>query len=85
MITDERKMSLLHGAPARTTEEGRWLRDERARLSLQHWSITVRANGEDVVTIESNSLSGRKIGPMEELAIRTAARRLLSFIGDVSA
>ena len=48
---------------------------------LTHWSVTVRANGEEVVTIESNCLSGRDIGPLEEEAIRTSAAHLLSFVG----
>ncbi len=47
-----------------------------------HWSVTVSRNGEEIVTIESNSLSGREIGPEDGAAIRTAARHLLSFIGD---
>jgi len=44
----------------------------------QHWA---RA-GENIVTIESNCLSGREISPEDEETIRTAARHLLSFIGD---
>jgi hypothetical protein len=46
-----------------------------------HWSVTVRLNGDDIVTIESNFLSGREIGPDEEEAIRTAAHHLLGFVG----
>lgn len=48
----------------------------------EHWSVTVKRNGEQIVTIESNSLSGREIGPEDEKTIRTAARHLLAFIGD---
>jgi len=47
-----------------------------------HWSVTVRRNGEEVVTIESNMLSGREISSGDEEAIRTAALHLLAFIGD---
>jgi hypothetical protein len=47
-----------------------------------HWSVTVERNGEQIVTIESNCLSGREISPEDEEAIRTAARHLLAFIGD---
>lgn len=50
--------------------------------ATQHWAVTVSRNGEDIVTIESNCLSGREIGPEEELAIRIAANHLLAFIGD---
>lgn len=46
-----------------------------------HFSVTVRRNGEEVVTIETNSLSGRDLLPGDEDAIRTAALNLLGFIG----
>lgn len=48
----------------------------------KHWSVTVRRNGEEVVTLEQNSLSGRDISPEDEWAIRAAALHLLAFIGD---
>jgi hypothetical protein len=48
----------------------------------QHWSVTVERNGEIVVTIESNCLSGRAIGEEDEKIIRNCAHNLLSFIGD---
>ena len=54
----------------------------KLRRRTDHWSVTVRRNGEDVVTIESNFLSGRKISPEDEEVIRTAARHLLAFIGE---
>jgi hypothetical protein len=47
-----------------------------------HWAVTVWRNGEPVVTIESNSLTGKEIAPEDEECIRSAARHLLSFIGD---
>lgn len=47
-----------------------------------HWAVTVERNGERVVTIETNCLSGREISAEDEQAIRTAAHHLLSFIGD---
>jgi hypothetical protein len=46
-----------------------------------HWAVTVECNGEKIVTIESNCLSGRDISPDDEEVIRTAAEHLLSFIG----
>lgn len=49
---------------------------------MNHWSVTVRRNGEDVVTLEQNSLSGRDISPEDEWAIRVAALHLLTFIGE---
>ncbi len=46
-----------------------------------HWSVTVRRNGEEVVTIESDMLSGREISAEDEWAICTAGHHLLAFIG----
>lgn len=48
----------------------------------ESWSVSVELNGENVVTIEPDCLSGRKIGPAEEDAIRSAACHLLAFLGD---
>jgi hypothetical protein len=48
-----------------------------------HWSVSVDRNGENLVTIESNCLSGKKdFTAEEEACIRNAAYTLLSFIGD---
>lgn len=47
-----------------------------------HWAVTVERNGERVVTIESNCLSGRDLSPEDQEAIRTAAQHLLSFVGE---
>jgi len=46
-----------------------------------HWSVTVERNGETVVCIESNSLSGRRISDADEHAIAVSAQALLAFIG----
>lgn len=46
------------------------------------WSVTVWRNGEVVVGLENNSLSGREIRPEDEAAIRQAALHLLAFIGE---
>jgi hypothetical protein len=56
--------------------------EERASETTQHWSVTVERNGENVVTIDSNCLSGREISPEDEKAIRNCAHHLLSFIGE---
>lgn len=48
---------------------------------MAHWSVTVERDGEKIVTIESNCLSGREISTEDEDTIRTAANHLLSFIG----
>lgn len=48
----------------------------------EHWSVSVERNGELVVTIETNCLSGRDISDADAETIRTAARHLLSFIGE---
>ena len=45
-----------------------------------HWSVTVEVDGEPVLTIGHNHLSGHP-EPNEE-AIRIAAHHLLAFIGD---
>lgn len=48
----------------------------------EHWAVTVLRSGEEIVTIESNCLSGREITPEDEETIRIAVRHLLAFIGD---
>lgn len=47
----------------------------------QHWSVAVERDGESVVTIASNCLSGRDLGEEDEHVIRLAAQHLLSFVG----
>lgn len=56
----------------------------RCSSALQHWGVDVRVNGEHVLTIESNCLSGRELSDVDEEAIRTAAQHLLAFVGDES-
>lgn len=48
----------------------------------EHMAVTVWRNGESVVTIETNCLSGRNLLPGDDEVIRDAARNLLGFIGD---
>ncbi len=55
---------------------------DTAGLVERYWSVTVRLNGDEIVTIEPRMLAGKELGPREETAIRTAAEHLLSFIGD---
>lgn len=57
---------------------------ERLAASNDHWSVTVSRHGEEIVTMETNCLSGREISPDDERTIRTAAEMLLAFIGDAS-
>jgi hypothetical protein len=45
------------------------------------WYVTVERDGEQVVTIGYNHLSGRDISSADEQAIHTAALSLLGFIG----
>ena len=45
-------------------------------------SVTVARDGETIVTIETNCLSGRDLTPEDEQSVRDAAWQLLSFIGD---
>lgn len=51
-------------------------------MDIQHWGVDVRVNGERVLTIESNCLSG--ISDIEKFGdvIRGCAHHLLAFIGD---
>lgn len=51
-------------------------------MSQDHWSVTVRRNGEEIVTIESNMLSGRELSSEDEAVIRQAAEHLMAFVGD---
>lgn len=46
-----------------------------------NWSVTVERDGEEIVTIASNHLSGRDLSPEDEETIRTAAKHLLAFVG----
>lgn len=49
---------------------------------VEHWAVTVSRSGDEIVTIESNSMSGREIGAADKEAIRAAALSLLGFIGE---
>lgn len=48
------------------------------------WGVSITMNGQDVVTIESNHLSGVEITKAHEDVIRTCAHHLLAFIGDAA-
>jgi len=52
-----------------------------ARPRLQHWAVTVHADGELVVALESNSLAGRELSSADEKLIERCAHHLLAFIG----
>lgn len=45
------------------------------------WAVTVERNGEPIVTIASNCLSGRDLSPEDERIIRLAADHLRAFVG----
>jgi hypothetical protein len=48
-----------------------------------HWSVNVSMNGESLVTIESNCLSGKpEFTEAEAQVIRDAATHLKAFIGE---
>lgn len=55
------------------------------KQTTDHWAVTVYRNGEEVVTIGSNCLSGREISDEDERVIGIAARSLLGFIGECHA
>jgi hypothetical protein len=50
-------------------------------MRVDHWAVSVFCNGENVVTIESNCLSGRDLSPEDEATIRLCAQHLLAFVG----
>lgn len=48
---------------------------------MQHWAVTVEGDGEKIVTIESNCLSGKAdLTAEDEKVIQMAADHLISFI-----
>lgn len=49
--------------------------------SESHWSVSVERDGENVVTIESNCLSGRDLSEQDRATIRHCAAHLLAFVG----
>ena len=55
------------------------------RPARGHWSVTVRSGGDEIVTMESNHLSGRELSDEDREIIRVAARSLLAFVGDAVA
>ena len=59
---------------ARRTAEDRL----RAR---ETWAVTVERNGEQIVTLASNHLSGRDLSPEDERIIERCAEHLMAFIG----
>ena len=61
-------------------------RDERGAYIVPyrvapHWSVSVERAGKNIVTIESNCLSGRDLSAEDKETIRTSARNLLAFVG----
>lgn len=51
----------------------------------QSWAVMVERNGEQVVTVASNHLSGRDLSAEDERVIRMAADHLRAFVGEPSA
>lgn len=50
-------------------------------MKTEHWAVTVSRNGESIVTLESNCMSGRELNAEDERIIRLAARQLWGFVG----
>lgn len=48
---------------------------------IEHWGVDVRLNGERVLTIESNCLSGRDLSDEELEAVYQCALHLIGFCG----
>jgi hypothetical protein len=55
---------------------------EPEKEPTQSWAVTVERNGEQIVTIESNCVSGRDISDEDARVIRTAAHHLQAFLSD---
>jgi len=51
------------------------------RHPQEHVAVTVYRDGEQILTIETNCVSGRDLDAEDERAIRDAARQLLAFVG----
>jgi hypothetical protein len=49
----------------------------------KHWGVSVDVDGENILRIESNCLSGRNLSEEDLELIRMCARNLLSFAGEV--
>ena len=58
------------------------MKEQKPAKTKEHFSVSVRRNGELIVTIESNHLTGRDLLDGDEDTIRKAAFCLLGFIGD---
>jgi hypothetical protein len=48
---------------------------------VEHWAVSVDANGENILRIESNCVSGRELTSDDEQLIRNCAHHLLAFVG----
>jgi hypothetical protein len=64
-----------------TSEASDCTGDQLHRRSGRSWAVTVEREGEQVVSIGTNELSGRNLDAADEEAIHTAALHLLSFLG----
>jgi len=67
--------------PHKTPESGGENMCPTPETLIQHWGVTVSVNGNDILTIESNCLSGVHDIHRYEDTIRQAAQNLLGFIG----
>lgn len=55
------------------------------RVPEPTWEVIVSMNGESILTIGTNILTGAEMTPEYEAAVRGAARHLLAFLGDTVA
>jgi hypothetical protein len=55
--------------------------DRAAGRNWQHWAVSVDRNGENILTIDANCLSGRDLSDEDVDCIENCARHLLAFIG----
>ncbi len=54
-------------------------------MKTQFWGVSVSRNGDNLLNIETNCLSGRELDEEDYRVIRMAALHLLSFIGESAA
>lgn len=58
--------------------------EQDGQVENRRWAVTVEAEGESVLTLAWNHLSGRDLSGADVEMIRMCAHQLLAFIGDPS-
>jgi hypothetical protein len=50
-------------------------------MKNKHWAVTILVDGDQILNIESNFLSGKELTKEDEKIIRIAAEHLIAFVG----